>query len=229
MSNNSYHENITADAAGLYPEWARLSEAERAHLVASARRVSYKKGESIHRGALDCIGVLLLKKGGVRVYMLSEEGKEITLYRLSEGEMCVLSASCVLQTITFDVHIDAENDVEAVLISPDDYSDVCESNIYAECCSYKLLSDRFSEVMWAMQQILFMSFDKRLAIFLWDELAKNGSDCIELTHEQIAKYTGSAREVVTRMLRYFSEEGIVELSRGGVRITDRDKLRALTR
>lgn len=222
-------ERLAAHAAALYPVWDKLSGAERETFVASARLVRYKKGECIHRGALDCIGVLLLVSGGLRVYMLSEEGKEITLYRLAEGDICVLSASCVLQTITFDVHIDAERDVEAALISPDDYSDVCASNIYAECYSYKLLSDRFSEVMWAMQQILFMSFDKRLAIFLWDELAKSGLDCVSLTHEQIAKYTGSAREVVTRMLRYFSAEGIVELSRGGVKIINRDKLKALTR
>ncbi len=78
--------------------------------------------------------------------------------------------------------------------------------------------------MWAMQQILFMSFDKRLAIFLIDELAKTGGDTVRLTHEQIAKYMGSAREVVTRMLKYFANEGIVTLSRGAVTVTDREKL-----
>ena len=83
---------------------------------------------------------------------------------------------------------------------------------------------RFSEVMWVMQQILFMSFDKRLAIFLLAEAEKEQSSEIKLTHEQIAKYMGSAREVVSRMLKYFSSEGYVELSRGGVKITDYDSL-----
>ena len=87
---------------------------------------------------------------------------------------------------------------------------------------------RFSDVMWVMQQILFMSMDKRLAIFLYDESARIGDDNIPLSHEQIAKYMGSAREVVSRMLKYFSNEGIVELSRRGVKITDRKKLRTLT-
>ena len=88
---------------------------------------------------------------------------------------------------------------------------------------------RFSDVMWVMQQILFMSMDKRLAIFLLDEIAKNGDATVKLTHEQIAKYMGSAREVVSRMLKYFSVEGIIAVSRGeGIRILDKDRLRALT-
>ena len=78
-----------------------------------------------------------------------------------------------------------------------------------------------------MQQILFMSFDKRLAIFLLDEVAKNNSDTLKITHEQIAKYMGSAREVVSRMLKYFEGEGIVALSRGGIQLLDKQKLRGL--
>ncbi|MEG0751413.1 MAG: Crp/Fnr family transcriptional regulator [Oscillospiraceae bacterium] len=221
-------DEINTSLETLYPEWKHLSDSEREALAGAARQVRYKRGDAVHRGSLDCIGALLLIDGKLRVYMLSDQGKEVTLYRLSSGDMCILSASCVLRTITFDVHIDADSDVDALLISPDIYGQVCESNIYAECHSYKLLSDRFSEVMWAMQQILFMSFDKRLAIFLWDELTSTGGDTIALTHEQLAKYIGSAREVVTRMLRYFSEEGIVELMRGGVKIIDRRKLKELT-
>ena len=78
--------------------------------------------------------------------------------------------------------------------------------------------------MWVMQQILFMSMDQRLAIFLSDESKRRGSDIIPLTHEQIAKYMGSAREVVTRMLKYFGNEGIVEVSRKGVKILDKKRL-----
>ena len=90
------------------------------------------------------------------------------------------------------------------------------------------VNNRFSEVMWVMQQILFMSFDRRLAIFLLDESSKLGSDTIKLTHEQIAKYMGSAREVVSRMLKYFISEGIVSSSRqDGIKILDKKRLRAI--
>ena len=139
--------------------------------------------------------------------MLSEEGKEITLYRLGAGDMCVLSASCVLSAITFDVHVDAEEDSEVLLVGSHFFSGLAERNIYVECFAYKIATERFSDVMWAMQQILFMSMDKRLAVFLWDELSKSGDDIIRITHEQTARYIGSAREVVTRDAEIFCAGG----------------------
>ena len=138
-----------------------------------------------------------------------------------------MSASCILKNITFDVHVDAEKDSEVLLINSPAYSALSQKNIYVEAFTLRLTADRFSDVMWAMEQILFMSFDRRLAIFLLDETAKTGTDNLSLTHEQIAKYVGSAREVVSRMLKYFAKEGMVELSRGSIKIVDRQKLKKL--
>lgn len=207
--------------------WDKLNENQKNFLLDNTIPVQYPKGAVVHGGASDCIGVFLVKTGELRVYILSEEGKDITLFRLRDGDICILSASCILQNITFDVHIDAEKDCDMLLIDSNHYKQLCSQNIYAENFTQKCVIDRFSDVMWAMEQILFMSFDKRLAIFLSDEIVRNHSDLIELTHEQIAKYVGSAREVVSRMLKYFAEEGIVELSRGGVRVVDRKKLKEL--
>lgn len=158
---------------------------------------------------------------------MSEEGKTVTLYRLHAGDMCMLSASCVIQAITFDVLIDAEEDSECYVISSSAFASVSESNPQIKIFALELAVTRFSDVMWVMQQILFMSLDKRLAIFLSDESARLDSDIIPLTHEQIAKYMGSAREVVSRMLKYFSNEGIIESSRKEVKILDKQKLRRL--
>ena len=208
--------------------WERLTLTQKKKLENHTKPIYYKKGERIHGGGLDCIGVLLIKSGNLRVYILSEEGKEVTLYRLTKGELCILSASCILKNITFDVQIDAETDSEVLLIPTNIYDNLCKENIYVDNFTDKTVIDRFSDVMWAMQQILFMSFDKRLAIFLHDEITRNKTDRIEMTHEQIAKYVGSAREVVTRMLKYFVEEGIVYLYRGGVEVIDKKKLQGLT-
>lgn len=207
--------------------WDRLSKEEQEGMVAYTTLMRYPKGTCIHNGENDCKGMLIVKKGMLRTYMLSESGKEITLYRLSEGDLCILSASCVLSAITFDVHIDAEEDSEILFTSPLYLQTIVEHNIYVECFVYKVATDRFSDVMWAMQQILFMSMDKRLAVFLWDEISKTEDDTVHQTHEQVARDIGSAREVVSRMLKYFSSEGIVELSRGGIKIIDKKKLRKL--
>lgn len=207
--------------------WEHLSENEKFRILDNTYKVTYKRGDTIHSGENDCIGILLIKSGGLRTYMLSEDGREITLYRLIPGDICVLSSSCVLSNITFDVHIEADFDSDLLIINSEVYSELVSSNIYVENFTNKEAVARFSDVMWAMQQILFMSFDKRLASFLLDEIARNGSVDVNLTHDQIAKYVGSAREVVSRMLKYFAADGIVELQRGGIKILDKGKLRNL--
>jgi CRP/FNR family transcriptional regulator len=211
-----------------FPAWEHLTTEQREALTQSTIEVSYKKGASVHSADSECVGVLLIKKGMLRTYLLSEEGREVTLFRMGSGDTCVLSASCVLSAISFDVQIDAESDTDALLIYASYFSRLKEQNIHVECETYKLASERFSDVMWAMQQILFSSMDKRLASFIWDEITKSGVDTVQNTHEQIARYIGSAREVVSRMLKYFASEGIVELSRGGIKVIDKQKLKSLT-
>lgn len=208
--------------------WEHLSAEEKELLCTNTVSVCYPKGTAIHSGSEDCVGVLLVKRGQLRTYLLSEGGRDVTLYRLFPGDVCVLSASCLMETITFDVFIDAEEDTEIFLINSPTFHRLADENIYVKCFGYQLATSRFSDVMWAMQQILFMGVDRRLAIFLLDESAKDGTNEIHLTHEQIARYMGSAREVVTRMLKYLAGEGAVELFRGGIRILDKKKLRALT-
>ncbi len=220
-------EEMTDALRRAFPFWEHLSQAEKERLVDHTRPLHYPKGGSVHRGDEDCVGILLVKKGQLRVYMLSEDGRDVTLYRLFEGDVCILSASCVLEAITFDVCIDAEEETDVFQISSQTFRALSEQNIYVKCYGYQLTTTRFSDVMWTMQQILFMRADRRLAIFLWDEISKSGSDEIHMTHEQIARYMGSAREVVSRLLKYFASEGIVTLFRGGIRIVDKNKLRGL--
>ena len=209
-----------------FPFWDKLTEIEKETFVNSSQYISFPKGTNIHNGN-ECTGIILIRKGSLRLYILSDEGKEITLYRLFPGEMCMLSASCVLNNITFDVFVDADENAECIIVGGCAYAALAERNTSAKIFALETALARFSDVMWVMQQILFMSMDKRLAIFLLDEVSKTGGDTVHLTHEQIAKYMGSAREVVTRMLKYFSSEGIVELSRGGIKLIDMKRLRSL--
>ncbi len=210
-----------------FPFWENLSKWDKDTFLHSSHYVKYNRGINIHDGG-NCTGVILIKSGCLRVYLLSDEGKEITLYRLFPGEMCILSASCVLDNLTFDVFIDAEEDSECVVVGGCAYEGVWQRSDEVKIFTYETALARFSDVMWVMQQILFMSMDKRLAIFLLDEASKNGSDSIKLTHEQIAKYMGSAREVVSRMLKYFASEGIISSSRSeGIKILDKKRLRNL--
>ena len=212
-----------------FPFWGRMSEEDRDLFLRTSQSIEFKKGTNIHDGN-ECTGVILVKRGSLRMYMVSEDGKEVTLLRIFPGSMCILSASCVLNEVTFDVFVDAEDESECVVVGGCAYEDLSrrmpEAKIFAQ--EQALLA--FSDIMWVMQQILFMSMDKRLAIFLLDECAASGTDTVHLTHEQIAKYMGTAREVVSRMLKYFAKEGLVSASRSeGIHLLDKKRLRALSR
>ncbi len=210
-----------------FPFWKDLSQQDRQLICQNTSLQRYPKGSLIHDGN-NCTGAIVVDTGCLRVYLQPDQGREITLYRLFPKDICMLSASCVLEAITFDVAIDAEEDSTCHLIAGGTFADVAEKNLSMKNFALETAVARFSDVMWVMQQILFMSFDKRLAIFLWDEMTNTGSDSLKLTHEQIARYMGSAREVVSRMVKYFAAEGIIETSRGGLRILDRIRLRQLT-
>ncbi|MDR2939509.1 MAG: Crp/Fnr family transcriptional regulator [Clostridiales bacterium] len=213
----------------LLPFWGHLSGQEAGTISTNTNLHFYSQGQNVHSAGNECVGVLIVKSGELRTYILSQEGKTVTLYRLGPGEVCILSAPCLLSNITFDVFIDAEQDTEVLLINSSVFSKLMGTNVYIENFALRQAADRFSDVMWAMEQILFMKFDSRLAVFLLDEISATEENTVPLTHEQIAKYMGSAREVVSRMLKRFSEDGIVKLYRGGVKVIDKGRLRELSR
>ncbi len=210
------------------PFWDNLSAEQQREIEQTATGRTYRKGESLHNGATDCSGMLIIKSGQVRAFILSPQGKEITLYRLLERDTCLLTASCILKNISFQINIEAERDTEAMFIPTRVYQKLSHSSIAVADYANQLMSSRLSDVMWVMEQVLFSSFDKRLANFLLEQAVMDGGDTLEITHETIARHLGSAREVVTRMLKYFQSEGMVSLSRGGITLTDTEKLERLT-
>lgn len=210
-----------------FPMWQQLTPAQRQQLTAAAQHRQVKAGTVLHRGSGDCLGLLLVEWGQLRVYLLSGEGREVTVYRLLPRDICLFSASCMLRSIQFDLTIEAEKDTGFWMLPPDVYQGVMAQSASLSGYTNEIMAARFSEVMWLMEQILWQRFDKRLAAFLLEESSLEGSDVLRLTHEKIANHLGTAREVVTRMLRYFQDEGMVALTRGTVTITNREKLEAL--
>ncbi len=207
--------------------YKELSEQQQEMVLGISRESHFAAGETLHAGSDDCSGLFLIKKGQVRVFIISETGKEITLYRLFERDVCIFSASCMMKNINFDIFVEAEKETEAYLIPTPAFKKLSEEVLTVSNFSNQLLAARFSDVMWMMEQVLFMSFDKRLAIFLLEQAAIEESDTFQMTQEMMARHLGSAREVISRMLKYFGEEGLVEVKRGKVTILNREKLEKL--
>ena len=211
-----------------FPIWDKLTSAQQEQLKGSAASRMVKKGTALHSGSMDCTGLLLVRHGQLRAYILSDEGREITLYRLFDRDICLFSASCMMRSIQFEVMIEAEKDTALWIVPTEIYQNVMQESAPVSNFTNEIMATRFSEVMWLMEQIMWKSFDKRLAAFLLEESTLEGDNTLKLTHETIANHLGTAREVVTRMLRYFQSEGMVKLARGTVEITDGEKLRQMT-
>lgn len=211
-----------------FPIWDKLNKQQQGLIKNSLAIRQVKKGAAIHNGSMDCTGLLLIKSGQLRAYILSDEGREITLYRLFDMDMCLFSASCIIRSIQFEVTIEAEKDTELWVIPSEIYKSIMEESAPIANYTNELMASRFSDVMWLIEQIMWKSLDKRVAAFLLEESTVEETSELKITHEIISNHLGSHREVITRMLRYFQSEGMVKLSRGTVTITDEEKLRKLS-
>lgn len=210
-----------------FPVWDNMTPQQQQAVSASLVSRSVKKGALLHNGGADCTGLLLIKTGQLRAFILSKEGREVTLYRLFDRDLCLFSASCIMRSIQFDVTITAEKDTELWIIPADIYKRIMEQSAAAANYTNEIMAARFSEVMWLMEQVMWNSMDRRVAAFLLEESAIEGANRLSITHETIANHLGTHREVVTRMLRYLQEEGMVRLSRGTVELLNEKKLTAL--
>ena len=209
------------------PIWNQLTPGQRELLSGSLVSRSVKNRAVLHGGGRDCTGLLLVKSGQLRAFILSREGREVTLYRLFDRDLCLFSASCIMRSIQFDVTIAAEKDTELWVISAEAYKELMEQSAAAANYTNEIMAARFSEVMWLIEQVMWNSMDRRVAAFLLEEAAIEGANRLSITHETIANHLGTHREVVTRMLRYLQGEGMVRLSRGAVELLDVKRLSAL--
>lgn len=206
------------------PIWDKLTAQQQQRIAGVVEYRAVKKGTHIHDSSAECLGLIMVRSGQLRAYILSEDGREITISRLFEYDVSLLSASCVMPDMQFNVMIEAEKDTEFWSIPACLFKNLADESLTVSNYSRNLLSSNFSELMWLMEQIMWKSFDKRLAAFLLEEARLENSPVLQITHEKIASHLGTAREVVTRMLRYFQNEGMVKLTRGTIEITDSKKL-----
>ena len=215
------------DFAYYFPIWNKMTEEQQQRLLSVSEFLTVKAGTVLHDGSAECLGMLLVRSGQLRAYLLSEEGREVTICRFFEMDICLFSASCVMPNMQYDIFVEAEKDTQLWVIPACLYQNLMDESIAISNYSHNLITSHFSDVMWLMEQIMWKSFDKRLAKFLLEESALDDTAALKITHEKIANHMGTAREVVTRMLRYFQSEGMVNLTRGTVEIADPQALEKL--
>ena len=212
------------------PFFVKLGQEEQGRILDAALKFAYQQEETIiYSRDTECNGLVLVKSGRLRAFFETEDGKEITLYRLLDHDICILSASCVLKNITFTVILEAEKDSVLFFIPAAFWGNLTSRNIHARQFTMELVAERFSEVMWVMEQIVSKNMRQRIAVFLLEQSVLETSATLTITHETIAKNLGTAREVISRILKYLENDGIIQLSRGQIHIADLPKLKAISR
>ena len=204
----------------MIPFWKNLNEKEREFVKSKSAIIEYKRGKIINGSSEICLGFFFVIFGKIRVYMISDEGKEATLFKIGSGETCLLSASCAIEQITFDTQMVAEEDLKLFVIRAGDFAKLTDENVHARCFMFETLTKRFSMVMEAMQKLLFERVERRISSYLMEECEKSGTSEVISTQEEIAQRINSAREVVARTLKRFERKGLVETKRGSVKILD---------
>ena len=209
------------------PFWEKLSLEEKALVSQRALTKHFNKDQIVSSNSSACLGIILILSGGIRVSLISDEGREVTLYRAHSNEFCVSTASCVIHQLTFEAIVTAEEDTTVLVIPSSVCAKLMDTNIHVRSFIFERETERYSQTIWAIQQMLFKRFDQRLASYLFDAYKSTGKTEIKKTQEEIARDVNSAREVVARMLKDFAAKGLVEIKRGAIVIRNIEGLKRL--
>ena len=210
--------------SNLLPFWNLLTDKEKEILKYNTIERTYTKGSTVFDNSSSCLGLLNVISGQVRAYLVSDEGKEVTIFKLEDNDLCVLSASCIIKQITFDTQLVANEDTKVLIVPSNIIEDLAYMNIELRCYLYEKALARFSDVMWNMQELLFKGLDSRVANYLINQYERTDSTIIKVTHEEIANDINSAREAVTRILKLFVQDGLIKLQKGSIELVDVDAL-----
>lgn len=207
-----------------FPFWESLTEQQKTELCRNTLKSHCEKKTQLHFGGGECAGVQIIGSGRVRVFITSPGGGDITLFRLIGGDVSILSAACMLNGMDIELDMEMETDCTIYTIPKKVYRRLYDESAVVKDYTMEMISEKFSDIMWLLNQFLFSNVASRIAGALLEHRALEGGDELSLTHETIAKDAGTAREVVTRILKQFQSDGFVKLGRGKVIIVDPERL-----
>lgn len=210
-----------------FPFWNQLTEGQRESVREHTVKTLCTKKTRLHFGGGECAGVQIIGYGRVRVFITSPGGGDITLFRLLDGDVSILSAACMLNGMDVELDMEMETDCEIYTIPKSIYR-----KLYDDCGEVKdytmeMISEKFSDIMWLFNQFVFSNVASRIASAIIEHKVLSGSDQFEITHEALARDAGTAREVVTRILKQFQADGLVKLTRGKVEVLNEAGLRKI--
>jgi len=209
-----------------FPELAALESATQRRLADEARPVTLPAGTTVFHDGDACSNYLLVLDGTVRVQKISSSGREITLYRVGDGQTCILTTTCLLSGERYPAEGITETEVRAIILGNGLFQALLAESPGFRQFVFAVYARRVTDLIVLVEEVAFGRMDLRLASRLRD--SANASGMVAATHQELAAELGSAREVVSRLLKDFEQRGLVALHRGRVELLDRTALDQLT-
>ena len=200
-----------SDLTGL----AGLDEATLGHIRSGGRIVAAPAGQVLFSPGAECGAFMWLVSGTVRVHLVAESGREVTLYRVTPGETCVLSTACLMAQEDYGVDGVAETDIRAIAVPAPLFHELLSSSQRFRELVFATFGARISSILASFDEVAFGRLDRRLARFLLDRAAKAP---LALTHQDVAIELGSSREVISRLLKDYERRGYIALGRGRIEV-----------
>ena len=220
--------NITTKHLHALPFWDHLNHAEKDLLQNNAYIRSFDRDSYIiHSKAGEDIGLMMLIEGRIRAFLLSPDGREITLFSLHDQSICIFSVLSLFNQLSFQVFLTSDFCSKVLIVNMSIMEQLMRNNLYFRCFAYELIAERFSRVMDSMQWILFHGLEQRLAVFLVAEYDRHGKSYNRFTHDYIARCIGTSRERVTKTLKKLNDKNLIRKTKGCIELTNIAGLRTM--
>ncbi|MDX8396954.1 MAG: Crp/Fnr family transcriptional regulator [Mariprofundaceae bacterium] len=210
-----------------FPELKSIENKSLHAELAQQKVIHAPKGHQLFREGDACRGYVLVISGSIRVYKMDEEGREILLYRVSAGQSCMLTTTCLLGLQNYPAAGVAETDVELVVLSGKLFERLLMGSDHFRRYAMAYIGERICEMMLLIEDVAFGRMDQRVARLLLARAEKSG-DALICTHQELASELGTAREVVSRILKSFESREWIVLSRGMIELRERSMLGQIT-
>jgi len=218
-------QNRLQELSSIYPELAKINDPLWLETIEQARAMTVEPDTTLFSGAATCNNFMLILEGTIRIYQTASDGREITLYRVEAGDLCILSLNSLLKKKSFNAIAVTESPVKALALSSDHFKNMMNSSQMFREYVVNILTERLCETIYMVQDTAFNHLNMRLACMLGSLFERNKGNALKVTHQEIAFELGTTREVISRILKDFERQNCVTLSRGQIKLASADGLK----
>ena len=208
----------------LYPNLEEEQSADWINILDSAQLMDAPAGTALATAGSNCTNFMLLLDGEVRIYQEDENGREMTLYRIAPGDVCLMSLNSLIHDRPFRANAKSESNISMILFSAEDFHKAMKVSDAFRMLILSSLVDTVCTMVQSFYDTAFEPLDMRLACLLGRLFERSGTDSLEITHQELSQELGTTREVVSRLLKKLEQQECIVLKRGKILVGENKQM-----